>query len=475
MLSSAASYEANRAATAGSYDRRFADWKLQETLAAKELDSLDKQISAAQIRQEIAETDLRNHLIQIDNAKKTDDFMHNKFTNKQLYDWMIGQVSAVYFRAYTLAHDVAKKAERSYQYELGNGDTYIQYGYWDSMKKGLQTADKLLHDIKRMECGYLDKNRREYELTRHVSVCLLDPLALAQLRATGVCDFDLPEALFDMDYAGQYFRRIKSVSISLPCIAGPHTAVSAKLSLVKNKYRKNMNPDNSAATGYTEDPAGNDERFIFNLGAIQSIAASSGQNDSGVFELNFKDERYLPFEGTGAISSWRLELPKDIRQFDYSTIADVVLHVKYTAREGGSVLKGLAETSLKGRLNAIHQTLNETGLHIGINLKQDMPDVWNLLLKNASAPVTISKFRLPYFVQPLTTTISKVIFVAKVKGDPGSYTVKINGTDLNLSKSSNLLKAENITIQLDTEFILSGTALQVAKLEELVMVVKYGV
>ncbi|KIO75805.1 hypothetical protein TH53_18480 [Pedobacter lusitanus] len=475
VLSSAASYEANRAATAGSYDRRFADWKLQETLAGKELDSLDKQISAAQIRQEIAETDLRNHLIQIDNAKKTDDFMHTKFTNKQLYDWMIGQVSAVYFRAYSLAHDFAKKAERSYQYELGNGDSYIQYGYWDSMKKGLQSADQLLHDIKRMECGYLDKNKREYELTRHVSVSLLDPLALVQLRATGVCDFDIPEALYDMDYAGQYFRRIKSVSISLPCIAGPHTAVSAKLSLVKNKYRKNMNHENAAGTGYTEDPAGNDERFIFNVGSIQSIAASSAQNDSGVFELNFKDERYLPFEGTGAISSWRLELPEEVRQFDYSTIADVVLHVKYTAREGGSVLKGLAEASLKDRLNAMHQTLNETGLHIGINLKQDMPDVWNLLLKNASAPLTITKFRLPYFVQPLTAVISKVIFVAKVKGDPGSYTIKIDGTDLNLSKSSGLLKAENTTIQLDTEFILSGTAIQIAKLDELVMVVKYGV
>lgn len=475
VLSSAASYEANRAATAGSYDRRFADWKLQETLAAKELDSMDKQISAAQIRQEIAETDLRNHLIQIDNAKKTDDFMHQKYTNKQLYDWMIGQVSSVYFSAYSLAHDFAKKAEKSYQFELGNDDTYIQYGYWDSLKKGLQSADKLLHDLKRMECGYLDKNKREYELTKHVSVCLLNPLALAQLRATGVCDFDLPEALFDLDYAGQYFRRIKSVSVSLPCIAGPHTMVSAKLSLVKNKYRKNMNQNNLAGTGYTEDPAGNDDRFVFNIGAIQSIAASSAQNDSGVFELNFKDERYLPFEGTGAISSWRLELPGNIRQFDYTTITDVVLHVKYTAREGGSVLKGLAETSLKDRLNVISQTLNEKGLHLGINIKQEMPDVWNLLLKNASAPVTLAKFRLPYFVQPLTAAVSKVIFVASVKGDPATYTLKINGADLNFSKSSNLLKADSSVIQLDTEFILSGDVVQLAKLGELVMVVKYGI
>ena len=88
---------------------------------------------------------------------------------------------------------------------------------------------------------------------------MLDPLAIVRLRATGVSDFDIPEVLYDMDHAGQYFRRIKSVSISLPCIAGPYTSVSAKLSLVNNRYRKNTNPDNAAATGYAEDP-GNDSK-----------------------------------------------------------------------------------------------------------------------------------------------------------------------------------------------------------------------
>ena len=48
-----------------------------------------------------------------------------------------------------------------------------------------------------------------------------------------------------------------------------------------------------------------------------------------MFELNFKDERYLPFEGCGATGSWRLELPKDVRQFNYNTISDVILHVIY--------------------------------------------------------------------------------------------------------------------------------------------------
>lgn len=72
--------------------------------------SIDQQITAAEIRKEIAETDLKNHELQIENAQKTDDFMRSKFTNKELYDWMIGQISAVYFKSYQLAHDFANKA-----------------------------------------------------------------------------------------------------------------------------------------------------------------------------------------------------------------------------------------------------------------------------------------------------------------------------------------------------------------------------
>lgn len=103
----------------------------------------------------------------------------------------------------------------------------------------------------------------------------------------------------------------------------------------------------------------NDSRFIYNLSALQSIATSHGQNDSGIFELNFRDERYLPFENAGAISTWHLELPTELRQFDYNSLADIILHIKYTAREGGSGLKKLANNSLQTQLNEIRQRLEE--------------------------------------------------------------------------------------------------------------------
>ena len=69
----------------------------------------------------------------------------------------------------------------------------------------------------------------------------------------------------------------------------------------------------------------------------------------GVFDFNFRDERYLPFEGAGAISDWQIELAteKELRQFDYSTISDVILHVRYTAEENGGLFKEGAVDYLK--------------------------------------------------------------------------------------------------------------------------------
>jgi Tc toxin complex TcA C-terminal TcB-binding domain len=94
-----------------------------------------------------------------------------------------------------------------------------------------------------------------------------------------------------------------------------------------------------------------DTRFSDYYGSIRAIVTSSAQADAGLFETNFNDERYLPFELSGAVSQWRLDLPADVRQFDFDTISDVILHVRYTAREGGDLLKSGAVKNLQTLIN----------------------------------------------------------------------------------------------------------------------------
>jgi hypothetical protein len=76
--------------------------------------------------------------------------------------------------------------------------------------------------------------------------------------------------------------------------------------------------------------------FTVNYGTIQSIVTPSAQNDSGLFDPNLREDRYLPFEGSRTISEWRLELPKQFNQFNYDTISDVIIHPRYTAGKGAN-------------------------------------------------------------------------------------------------------------------------------------------
>jgi hypothetical protein len=146
-----------------------------------------------------------------------------------------------------------------------------------------------------------------------------------------------------------------------------------------------------------------DPRFLRDYVPLQSIATSSGQNDSGLFELNFRDERYLPFEGGGVVSHWRLVLPDEVRHFDYDTISDVILHLRYTAREGGDVLQGNAVENLKKRIEAA-ETVGSVRL---LSVRHEFPTEWSKF-KSASVSqqvfagltLTLREEHYPFWSQP---------------------------------------------------------------------------
>ena len=348
-------YESNNSSRIGGYDRREQDWAFQSNLAAGEISQIFKQIRAAEIRQAVTEQELKNHRKQMQHAKEIEQFLNEegnektgKKTNKALYAWMKREVKGLYSQCFQFAFDIAKKAERALQHELGNSQlNYLQFAYL-SGKEGLLAGEKLYLDVKRMEMAYYELNQREYELTKHASLLQVDPLALIQLRATGRCTVRLPETLFDMDGPGHYFRRIKTVAVSIPCVTGPYASINCTLTLLKSSIRKTP----ILRDGNYEREDAQDDRFDDYLGSLQSIVTSSGQNDSGLFETNLHDERYLPFENSGAISEWQLQLPadpsqQDPAQFDYNTISDVILHVRYTARKGGDLLRNSAKQHFK--------------------------------------------------------------------------------------------------------------------------------
>ena len=404
----ARSHEAATAAKMGGYWRREQEWAFQSNLAVGEIKQFHIQIIAAEIREQIASLELSNHQRQISHAKEISDFLttesytdpdgqeqHGKTTNPGFYAWMRREVQGLHSQCFDFAFEVAKKAERALQHELGDfSQTFIQYDYASGLE-GLLAGEKLHLDLKRMEMAYLDLNRREYELTKHVSLLQVAPVALIQLRATGRCTLALPEELFDMDGPGHYFRRIKTVAISVPCVTGPYASVNCTATLVKSSVRTS---GVAGGDGYARTGA-DDSRFNDHFGSTQSIVTSTAQNDSGLFETNLRDERYLPFEGAGAVSEWELQLPANPSndeppQFDYDTISDVILHVRYTAREGGGLLRNGAIANVKDLIKAA-QAIGSVRL---FSVRHEFPSEWAKFL--SQPPAAGQRFELKINLRP---------------------------------------------------------------------------
>ena len=297
--------------------------------------------------------------------------------------------------AYQLAYDLARRAQRAFAFELGVSDPgIITFGSWDGLHRGLLAGERLSLDLKRLKSAYAERNRRELEITKRVSLNELDPIALLRLQTTGSCEFVIPELVYDLDFPGHYFRRIKTVAVSVPCVVGPYTSVAGTLTLLENSLR--ASPVVPRGTGGARLPARR------RPGAVGGHQHRVGR--PGMFELNFRDERYLPFEGAGAISRWRFELPAEFRAFDYNTIADLVLQVRYTARDGGAALKADATDRVRSAMAAQNAEIVAAGdegrLVRAFSLRHEFVAEWANLIGPPPAPQTISVGidRFPFLV-----------------------------------------------------------------------------
>ncbi len=418
--------------TKSGYERRKEDWDFQAKLAGLEIEQLDKQVIIAEIRLMLAEKELESMELQMEQSEAVKTYYEEKFTNRELYNWMISQISVTYLDAYKLAYGMAKMAEKCFRAELPEQEekaAYIRFGNWDSLKKGLLSGDLLMHQLHQMDDAYIRFNKRKLELTKHISLAQLFPANLIELVSTKKTLVDLEEYLFDMDYPGHYMRSIKSVSVTIPNVSGPNTTVSFMLKLNSSKKRTTaILEDEYEWFGYRETPIGEDPRFTYQTGSGELICTSSAQNDAGLFELNFGDERYLPFENAGAASQWELSFPAACNQFDLTTVSDVILHLNYTALYSGD--EGLIESVQ----DVITEDLPTYGRML-FSLKQDFPDAWNEMLVNHRdyMEIEIRNEQLPFFLRhrtDLKAAFGAAVLVSKVGGQSLAPQLMFNGQTL---------------------------------------------
>ncbi|GAA5179464.1 hypothetical protein GCM10023322_09510 [Rugosimonospora acidiphila] len=353
-------------------DRTVQDWNVQLATARTDVAQIAHQVAAAELQVTIAQRELDILNRQATNNAEVTTFLTEKFAGVDLYSWMVGRLSTMYFQSYHLAYDTARAAERAYQFERGidGGTSYIQPTYWESRRQGLLAAEGLGLDLQRLGKAYVDADRRSMEITKRISLLALDPLALLDLKNTGRCEFALTEALFDRDFPGHYRRQIRTLSVSFDTDQAA-VGVNATLTQLDNKTVLSADPQ---AVKFLLDPKGNPPATLRgDWRASQQIALSDIEDyrdNNGLFELRFDDDRYLPFEGTGAVSRWRLDTGGKLPPAE---LRDVTIVVKYTADPGGDAFA----TAVRGMLKPYPAARF-------FDVATDFPDAWAQFLDNGS-------------------------------------------------------------------------------------------
>ncbi|WP_438033698.1 neuraminidase-like domain-containing protein [Sorangium sp. So ce204] len=403
------------------FERRREGWEHQVELAEHELQQVEKQITGAKLRKEIAARSIDLHAESIKQVEEIFEFHNERFTNLGLFNHLATTLQRLYRDAYGGALAMARLAEQAYRFERNDEATpLLSPSYWEVSRAGLLAGERLMIDLLAMERRFIETNLRALEIDQPFSLAQLDPAALMRLKETGTTDFSIPELAFDLFYPGQYRRRIRSVRLTIPCVTGPFTNVGATLTLTGSKVRR-------------QPALGEAELFDVPLRRSTTVATSTAQNDAGVLEFGFRDERYMPFEGSGAISSWRLTLPANFRPFDYQTITDAIVHIAYTAEFDGAfrdeveAVNGAAE-------GTIASVLSNTPLARTFSLRQDFSSVFARLLHSpvdTEVRIEITPRHFPLFLQGRSLQITGASLILRTPRDQTATGLRIavNGAE----------------------------------------------
>lgn len=334
LAAQAASTTASLLSQWASYERREQEWRFQEKLAQQDVRIGNQQVTIAQDRVRVAGQERIISQIQADFAEETLNFLTTKFTNVDLYDWMVAILEQVYSFFLQQATATAKLAENQLAFERQEvPPAYIQANYWEVPnnnfssgsqndntpdRRGLTGSARLLQDIYQLDQYAFETDRRKLQLTKTISLARLAPAEFQSFRETGVMLFSTVMELFDRDFPGHYLCLIKRVRTSIVALIPPTEGIKATLS----------------TTGISRVVIGQNNTFqsVEINRPPESVALTSPQNATGLFELAPQSqEMLLPFESMGVDTSWELRLPKASNFFDYSTIADVLITIEYTA------------------------------------------------------------------------------------------------------------------------------------------------
>lgn len=326
----------------GNYARRAEEWQLQKTLAEQEVAQLQEQLTGLVLQISMAEKQRNLAEMEQSHALAIYQMQTTRFSGKELYNWMVGRLSGLYYQLFDAAQPLCLMAKSALERDIDASKTQQLFtnAGWNDLYQGLLAGEDLMLNLQKMENIWLIEDQRALEVERTISLAEIYQKSANFNLSEKVADYasgtvteevadgsgvsikddilsasiKISELALMDDYPAHMHlgekRRIKQISVTLPALLGPYQDVQATLSY-DGSY-------SGLANGCT------------------AMAISRGMNDSGQFQLDFNDGKYLPFEGIDISDQGALVLrfPNATakQQGLLQSLSDIILHIRYTIR-----------------------------------------------------------------------------------------------------------------------------------------------
>jgi hypothetical protein len=364
-----------------SFERRAQEWQYQQSLSRADEQIASQAVTVAQIGLMVSQQERVIAGLEYDHAVAGLEFLTNKFTSQELYDWMGGIWERVYRWFLQQATATAQLAANQLGFERQEvPPPFIQSDYWNAAaegatngqpvdRRGLTGSARLLQDIYQLDQHAFEKNARKLHLTKTISLGQVAPLELQRFRHTGVLPFATILEMFDRDFPGHYLRLIKKVRTSVVALVPPSQGIRATLSSTGSSR---------AVVGGGIGPL----QTVVVRRDPQQVALTSAQNATGVFDLDPQPELLMPFEGLGVETHWELRMPKAANPFDFNSVADILVSIDYTALH-----------SYDHAERVMQELGREASYDRSLSFTRELPDAWQALTKPKKGAAMTARFK----------------------------------------------------------------------------------
>lgn len=308
---------ANRDYEIGALQRQAAE--LQSAAQQAQSEQVAASARAAAANAAVAVASLRTTA-----AQQTLDAFDSQFFTPDVWQRMGDVMYRLYRRYLSMALHTARVMQQAYNFETDQSLHFIKADYSTNEVKGLLAAEALMADIQSFTYDLITSRAGKPQPVRQ-TISLAENYAYlfeAQLRKTGVMEFETRIDDFDTYYPGTYAGRIEAVEVEVDGIV-PVSGISGTLT-------------NSGISSYripsSSWPTPSSSGLKYRVQSKETLVLSDYQVRQDALLISSDQRMLRVFQGAGVASSWRLELPKVINDIDYGALTDVRITFYYKAR-----------------------------------------------------------------------------------------------------------------------------------------------